>query len=849
MTDGLTYEQLLQGYRDLQLRVTRFSATEQALINTRDKLDQELELYKRLQHYSGLSLQIKNESELLQLVSEAIVDILDVESSIVYIKCLEQPSRSMLVYEGFRFYESKDMLELELSHLFDRLDESQPILRRQDLSASRLLSIFSSGIINRFAENDLAYEIIFFGAITFTNEQSYKPIEERQLHIFNLLTQQMHAVFAKIMSSRKIEQQMATISQTANELRKLSLIATKSKSGVIITDTYGRIEWVNDAFTKISGFHLDEIKGRKPKDFLQGQATNDNKRQLLSEALSKKEDIETVIVNYTKEGRPYYNQLEIISVFDDAGKHINFIALQKDITTEINFNQEILKINSRFKLVSETTKMGIWEWDLATDYFNADSILANIVGLDSVSGPYEKVFNEWMNKMHPDDIQHFRDKHNRIKSGESKHITQEYRFFRYDDGKMIFLKSSIVGEYNKKGELVRLIGGTQDVTAEKNMQHNLRMALNERDLSLEHINVLKNFYEKILRHSPSEILVFDKDLKLNFSNIEPENFNSIWNLDMDISLPDFLHIQPDDSMQPVLNSIQMAVKENRMIQLEDSFIRENLEEVFYLRSIMPSFDSSGLLENIIVIGVDITNQKNSEKALLNKNDELRKINMELDHFVYSISHDLRSPLLSIKGLTSLVLQTEGLSEENKRFLNMTMNSASRLDHTIQEILEYSRNSRLDLALSTFDIANQIRSIFDDLKYVSDNTFELEITSDQKTMITSDKPRLGVLLKNIIGNSIKYRKPDNQLLIKVNIRNTHENMIISIEDNGEGIALKHLNKVFNMFYRGTTTSVGTGLGLYICKEIVNKLGGNISVQSEQGVGTVIKLELPHININI
>jgi signal transduction histidine kinase len=226
-----------------------------------------------------------------------------------------------------------------------------------------------------------------------------------------------------------------------------------------------------------------------------------------------------------------------------------------------------------------------------------------------------------------------------------------------------------------------------------------------------------------------------------------------------------------------------------------------------------------------------------------KNEELQKINLELDQFVYSISHDLRSPLLSIKGIISLVLKSPALQEDHNKFLNMALSSTVRLDNTIQEILDYSRNSRLELAADHFDVVEMAKTVFDDIKFSSAAEIGLEIKTDGNSMINSDGARMGVLLKNIIGNSIKYSKENSEALVSIFFENTGASWTMCIQDNGEGIDAKHLDRVFDMFYRGTTNSMGTGLGLYICKEIVHKMNGSISLTSEIGIGTSVTIQFP------
>ncbi len=137
----------------------------------------------------------------------------------------------------------------------------------------------------------------------------------------------------------------------------------------------------------------------------------------------------------------------------------------------------------------------------------------------------------------------------------------------------------------------------------------------------------------------------------------------------------------------------------------------------------------------------------------------------------------------------------------------------------------------------------VTHIFNDLRFAASGEIELKINAPEKTLIQTDRLRLGVLLKNIIGNSIKYRREGIPTIVETGIVIGADKVLISVKDNGEGIAPKHLAKVFDMFYRGTTSSIGTGLGLYICREIAGKLGGELSIESQHGEGTTVLISLP------
>jgi len=235
----------------------------------------------------------------------------------------------------------------------------------------------------------------------------------------------------------------------------------------------------------------------------------------------------------------------------------------------------------------------------------------------------------------------------------------------------------------------------------------------------------------------------------------------------------------------------------------------------------------------------------ARKNLVEKNEELRKINAEMDNFVYSVSHDLRSPLLSIKGILDLVMKSTGLEEKTRLLLNRAGDSVKRLDETIHEILEYSRNARLDLSQEEFDLRRMIDEIQSDIQFAIPFKvhFEREV-SDNAVQVISDKNRINTLLKNIIGNAYKYLRKDNpSSFVQVKASLEENELKIVVSDNGEGIASEHLNKIFDMFYRASKTSPGSGLGLYICREIIQKIKGSIDLQSTVNEGTRVMITIP------
>jgi signal transduction histidine kinase len=229
-----------------------------------------------------------------------------------------------------------------------------------------------------------------------------------------------------------------------------------------------------------------------------------------------------------------------------------------------------------------------------------------------------------------------------------------------------------------------------------------------------------------------------------------------------------------------------------------------------------------------------------------ENQELKTANYELDRFVYSTSHDLRAPLNSMLGLIEIA-QDDTADELMLEYLKMLKGNAKKLDDFICDILDYSRNSRMKVDNEQINFSELLNDVTQNLKFMGDTSrivdFKIDITGD--TSIYSDKNRLVTILNNLISNAIRYqnfRIPNPFVNIKIDSSNIETRIII--QDNGVGIPKEFHPKIFDMFYRVSHESVGSGLGLYIVKEAINKLNGHIEVQSEIGQGTTFSIKIPN-----
>lgn len=241
-------------------------------------------------------------------------------------------------------------------------------------------------------------------------------------------------------------------------------------------------------------------------------------------------------------------------------------------------------------------------------------------------------------------------------------------------------------------------------------------------------------------------------------------------------------------------------------------------------------------------------RKKAEQTLRKQNQELIKINKELDSFVYSVSHNLRAPLMSVLGLINLAeLETKKCDVRLTDYFVMMQQSIHKLDDTLKEILDYSRNARSALRISLVDIRKMIGDSIDRMKFMegSENVHK-SIHIDATAPFYTDAYRLSVIINNLASNAIKYRdsqKPESTLEIKATL--TDSGLALAFTDNGIGISDGHLPHIFDMFFRATEKSEGAGLGLYIVRETIDKLGGTIVVNSKNGEGASFVVTLPSL----
>jgi nitrogen-specific signal transduction histidine kinase len=279
-------------------------------------------------------------------------------------------------------------------------------------------------------------------------------------------------------------------------------------------------------------------------------------------------------------------------------------------------------------------------------------------------------------------------------------------------------------------------------------------------------------------------------------------------------------------------------------EFEDEY--EASQKKFHLNiKICPLYTNDGV-RGCMIICKDLSEKRMMEENMLKHQLEHGKLQNELDKFIYSASHDLRSPILSIKGLLNL-LKHEKVVNDTDPYLLMIEKSLQKLDDYISEIANYAYNQHSQTQADPINFNDIVQDAIETLKHLPETNDIAIITNIQcDGPFFSDRNRMQIIFNNIITNAIKYRDRNKQPFLKINVISNEQKAWIIFADNGTGIDEKYIEQVFQMFYRATEKSTGPGLGLYIVKETISRLRGKISLNSRLGSGTIVNIILPNLH---
>ncbi|MEP9327767.1 PAS domain S-box protein [Paraburkholderia phymatum] len=247
-------------------------------------------------------------------------------------------------------------------------------------------------------------------------------------------------------------------------------------------------------------------------------------------------------------------------------------------------------------------------------------------------------------------------------------------------------------------------------------------------------------------------------------------------------------------------------------------------------------------ENFVLAAiVDITERKRAEHELMRRTEELARSNQDLEQFAYVASHDLQEPLRAVAGpLQLLQRRYQGqLDARAEEFITHAVDGATRMQKLIDDLLSYSRVGRSGAVQQLTACAAALDQALKSLSVVLQES-GAQITRDALPCVMAIPTQLALLFQNLVGNAVKFRQVDRPVRVDIGARREGDSWVISVKDNGIGIDPQYFDRIFMIFQRlhSRADYPGTGIGLALCKRIVEQHGGSIWIESQPGAGTTV-----------
>lgn len=604
------------------------------------------------------------------------------------------------------------------------------------------------------------------------------------------------------------------------ELARLSQVVSQTTNGVIIADAQGCVEWINEGFTRLSGYTLEELRGRRPGALLQGQDSDPQIVARMSEALRREESFNVDIINYSREGRPYWVNINCNPMRDAAGVLQGFMAVQSDITPAKQDAERILASKRRLKAVIESMDIGTWEWHVQTGEVIYNERWAEILGrtLAEIS---PTTIDTWLKYVHPDDVPASDEQMLRHFAGETPFFDIRCRM-RHRDGHWVWVhERGRVVSWTEDGKPLLMYGTHADVTE----QHNAATAL------LESETRLRGLFEL----SPVGIALNDYAtgafLDVNEALVQPGGYTREEFLAMS-----YKDITPPEYTEAEVVQLEHLRRLGRYGPYEKEYVRKDGTRYPVLLNGLMLREESGrtLIWSIIE---DVSERKRVEQMK--------------SEFISTVSHELRTPLTSISGALGLLAGGAfgAFPDSVQQMLEIAFKNSQHLSYLINDLLDMEKlvAGKMNFTLQSQALMPLIETALRENQSFADQfSVRLEIVErEDAVQVHVDAERLYQVLTNLLSNAAKFSPASGTVRLRVSAQ---EGWVrVAVEDDGQGVPEAFREHLFQKFSQADTSNTrrkrGTGLGLAIARELVERMQGRIGFQSVVGQGATFYFDLP------
>lgn len=544
-------------------------------------------------------------------------------------------------------------------------------------------------------------------------------------------------------------------------------------------------------------------------------------------------------------------QIEVVQSMiaerNELGEVTRCLVISVDVSDRNKAEAKRLESEQRFRAMADQSPAMIWVTDSKgiCTYLNQEWL--NFMGQSA-----EQALDlGWENNIHPDDRDQCRTAF-RQAWADPQPLQLEYR--RCDRNQTYrWLLDTSKPRYLSTGEFAGLIGSCIDITLHKQAEvtltqsnRHLEADLADKDASLqvaaESLQESESRFFSLADSAP--VLIWLSDAQGNCTYV-----NQTWQaqtgqpLDTQLGQGWLNSVHPEDQ-DFVQATFEQGITQQQPFEQEFRQLRQDGAYRWILATGIPRQIADEFV-GCICSCMDITDIKDSQKRLAQAIQELRRSNQELEQFAYIASHDLREPLRKIKSFAELLLEdlVEQLDEDQSRYFGYITSGADRMQYLIADILQYSRVGRSSKAIEAVNLNRVIETVQSDLSLaIAENQAVLNF--DHLPTIHAHKVEITQVFANLVNNAIKFRS-EAPPQINILAEQQQTNWQISITDNGIGIPEDLVERIFVMFQRlhHRDKYPGTGVGLALCRKVIESYGGSIICESKLGQGSTFKIKLP------
>lgn len=546
-------------------------------------------------------------------------------------------------------------------------------------------------------------------------------------------------------------------------------------------------------------------------------------------------DEECILV--TKSGKEIWVRAIGHPVFEDS-QLTGLRGLFMDINEQKTASIELNKANEKLQLSVDAGEIAIWIWNLKTNELEWNDQAYRVFG---TSDDFEPTFEKFSAMIHPDDLKHVQDSaQHTLETG--KRFDIQFRFTKGNGDEIILSgRGDIVRDENGNPE--QMIGINMDITSHYEMVESLKKQESQ----------LRSFVEQ----APAAVAMFDTNMKYITVSNKWYKHNNIEGEDI-IGRSHYEVLPQVAKRKDWLGIHKRVIAGEELSNDRDRFTRKDGTEIWIGWTAIPWHNTEGEIGGMILYMTDISKEveytEELENEIKKRTQQIRKqaenlelVNKELESFSYSISHDLRAPLRSINGFSDILMEdyADQLDSEGKRLMGVVKESAVTMGQLIDDILEFSRLGKKKIQKSEIDMTKLFEIVCEaETNVYSDTHVELEIADLPRAM--GDVSLIKQVVVNLVSNAFKYSSKQEKISISIGYESAEHEVTYFVKDNGAGFKMEYHDKLFGVFQRLHSKNEfdGTGVGLAIVKRILNKHGGKIWAESEEGKGSTFFFSMPN-----